>query len=52
MDLIEKHLSRNVDLLLACIDDAVLIVDNAGNILKYNEAFSRLAQSDLAIPRR
>lgn len=46
MDLIEKHLSQNVDLLLACIDDAVLIVDHKGNILKYNEAFSRLAQSD------
>ena len=46
MDLIKKHLSQNVDLLLACIDDAVLIVDYAGNILKYNEAFSRLAQSD------
>lgn len=46
MDLIKKYLSKDFDLLLDCIDDAVLIVDYAGNILKYNKVFSRLAQSD------
>jgi len=42
MGLIEKHLMKDVDVLLNCIDEAILIVDHDANILKYNEAFSRL----------
>ncbi|MEE9912286.1 MAG: sigma 54-interacting transcriptional regulator [Deltaproteobacteria bacterium] len=42
MDLIEKYLMKNIDVLLDCIDEAILIVDRDANILKYNEAFSRL----------
>ncbi len=42
MDLIEKYLTKNIDVLLNCIDEAILIVDRDANILKYNEAFSRL----------
>lgn len=42
MDLIDKYLIKDIDVLLNCIDEAILIVDRDGNILKYNEAFSRL----------
>ncbi len=42
MDLIKKYLTKDMDALLNCIDEAILIVDYEGNILKYNEAFSRL----------
>lgn len=42
MDLIEKYLMNDINMLLNCIDDAILIVDQNANILKYNEAFSRL----------
>ncbi|MDQ5987754.1 MAG: Arginine utilization regulatory protein RocR [Syntrophus sp. SKADARSKE-3] len=42
MDLIEKYLLKDIDILLNRIDEAILIVDHEGNILKYNEAFSRL----------
>jgi PAS domain S-box-containing protein len=42
VDLIEKYLMKDIDVLLDCIDEAVLIVDRDANILKYNETFSRL----------
>ncbi|NLX52867.1 MAG: sigma 54-interacting transcriptional regulator [Deltaproteobacteria bacterium] len=42
MDLIKKYLMKDIDVLLDCIDEAILIVDYQGNILKHNEAFSRL----------
>ena len=42
MGLIEKYLLKDIDILLDRIDEAILIVDHEGNILKYNEAFSRL----------
>jgi len=42
VDLIEKYLTKNIDVLLDCIDEAILIVDRDANILKYNETFSRL----------
>ncbi len=42
MDLIKKYLMKDIDVLLDCIDEAILIVGHEGNILKYNEAFSRL----------
>jgi len=42
MDILEKYLKKNIDVLLDCIDDAILIVDPEANILKYNEAFRRL----------
>jgi len=42
VDLIEKYLMKNIDVLLDCIDEAILIVDRDANILKYNETFSRL----------
>jgi len=42
VDLIEKYLMKDIDVLLNCIDEAVLIVDRDANILKYNETFSRL----------
>lgn len=42
MDLIEKYLMKDIDVLLDCIDEAILIVDRDANILKYNETFSRL----------
>ncbi len=41
-DLIKKILMKDIDVLLDCIDEAILIVDYQGNILKQNEAFSRL----------
>lgn len=44
MDLIKKYLG-SIDILLECIDEAILIVDNQGFILKYNEAFRRLTDS-------
>lgn len=42
MDILEKYLKKNIDVLLDCIDEAILIVDPDANILKYNEAFRRL----------
>ncbi|PKN18371.1 MAG: hypothetical protein CVU71_12800 [Deltaproteobacteria bacterium HGW-Deltaproteobacteria-6] len=42
MDLIEKYLMKDIDVLLDCIDEAILIVDRDANILKYNDTFSRL----------
>ncbi len=42
MDLIQKYLMKDIDVLLNCIDEAILIVDRDANILKYNETFSRL----------
>ena len=42
MDLIQKYLMKDIDVLLNCIDEAILIVDRDANILNYNEAFSRL----------
>ena len=42
MDLIKKYLVKDVDVLLNCIDEAILIVDHEGNILKYNESFARM----------
>ena len=42
MDLIKKYLMKDIDVLLNCIDEAVLIVDRDANIVKYNETFSRL----------
>jgi PAS domain S-box-containing protein len=42
MDLIEKYLMKDINVLLNCIDEAILIVDRDANILKYNEAFHRL----------
>lgn len=42
MDLIKKYLMKDVDVLLDCIDEAILIVDHEGNILKYNNAFGRI----------
>jgi len=33
---------KDIDVLLNCIDEAILIVDRDANILKYNETFSRL----------
>ena len=42
MDLIQKYLMKNINVLLNCIDEAILIVDRDANILNYNEAFSRL----------
>ena len=42
MDLIQKYLMKDIDVLLDCIDEAILIVDRDANILKYNETFSRL----------
>ena len=42
MDLIKKYLMQNIDTLLDSIDEAILIVDHSGNILKYNKAFSHL----------
>ncbi|MDD5168271.1 MAG: sigma 54-interacting transcriptional regulator [Syntrophales bacterium] len=42
MDLIKKYLLQDIDVLLDCIDEAIIIVDHEGNILKYNEALSRL----------
>ncbi|HQG66950.1 MAG: sigma 54-interacting transcriptional regulator [Smithella sp.] len=42
MDLIQKYLMKDIAVLLNCIDEAILIVDRDANILKYNEAFSRL----------
>ena len=42
MDLIKKYLTKDIDVMLNCIDEAVLIVDRDANILKYNETFSRL----------
>ncbi len=42
MDLIDKYLMKNIDVLLNCIDEAILIVDRDANIIRYNEAFSRL----------
>ena len=44
MDLIEKYLMKDINVLLNCIDEAILIVDRDANILKYNEAFSRLLE--------
>lgn len=44
MDLIKRYLSKNLELVLDCIDDAVLIVDHDGNILKYNKAFTGLVR--------
>ena len=42
MDLIKKYLMKDIDVMLNCIDEAVLIVDRDANIVKYNETFSRL----------
>ncbi len=42
MDLIQKYLMKDIDVLLNCIDEAILSVDRDANILKYNETFSRL----------
>jgi transcriptional regulator with PAS, ATPase and Fis domain len=42
VDLIQKYLMKDIDVLLNCIDEAILIVDRDANILKYNETFSRL----------
>ena len=42
MDLIQTYLMKDIDVLLNCIDEAILIVDRDANILKYNEAFARL----------
>jgi transcriptional regulator with PAS, ATPase and Fis domain len=42
VDLIEKYLMKDIDVLLDCIDEAILIVDRDANILKYNDTFSRL----------
>lgn len=42
MNLIQKYLMKDIDVLLNCIDEAILIVDRDANILKYNETFSRL----------
>ena len=42
MDLIKKYLTKNIDVLLDCIDEAILIVDHEGNILRYNKAHHRL----------
>ncbi len=44
MDLIKKYLG-DIDVLLDCIDEAILIVDHQGNILKYNETFRNLTDT-------
>ena len=44
MDLIKKYLG-DIDVLLDCIDEAILIVDHQGNILKYNQTFKKLTDT-------
>jgi len=42
VDLIKKYLTKDIDVLLNCIDEAVLIVGRDGSILGYNENLSKL----------
>jgi PAS domain S-box-containing protein len=42
VDILEKYLMKDIDVLLNCFDEAIIIIDRDANILKYNKAFSKL----------